>query len=207
MLRLILVRHGESEADMEPVRIEGAADFPLTPRGLWQVERLGERIAREYQVDEILTSPLQRARQTAEAIGRASGRPVTTEPRLRERSHGIFGGLTPDEARARYGPLPWEVLKPHQAPPEGESFLQQAARVAEFWSELHHSRTESTVCIVSHGGTLNCLYQAALKLPPDEFGIVRNPDTGLHEWNVYPGGRVLIRLASCARHLLGTGEV
>lgn len=201
MVRLVLVRHGESTADLEPTRIEGAADFPLSETGERQVERVGQRIAREYQVDEIISSPLQRAQQTARAIAGVCGREVRLDSRLRERSHGVFGGLTPAEARARFGYLPWETLKSYEAPPEGESFLQQAARVTEFWWELCHTRTEGTICIVTHGGTMNCLYQAALGLPPDQQGIIRNADTGLHEWTLRPGGRMIIHLANCTRHL------
>lgn len=72
-MRLILMRHGESTSDLEPRRIEGMADFPLTETGLAQARALGRRVAAEYQLDELICSPLQRARQTAAAITAASG--------------------------------------------------------------------------------------------------------------------------------------
>lgn len=202
MLRLLAMRHGQSEADLEPVRIEGNADFPLTLLGRSQAARLAARVAAEYRLDLLLASPLGRAQQTAQAISQAAGVPVITDDRIRERSHGVVAGLTPAEANSRH-PLPPGGHKIHEAPAEGESYLDQFRRVAEFWFELYYGPGDRTVGVVCHGGTLQCLYHAALGLPPLTHVSFGTGDTGLHEWHVTPGGRVRIALANCTRHLLG----
>lgn len=201
MLRLVIMRHGESLADLPPTRIEGSADFPLSERGQQQAALLGKRIAREYQLDELIASPLQRAQQTAAAIAGATGLTVTTDVRLRERSHGVLGGLTHAEAAERY-PLPPGGRKLHEAPPEGESYLEHYQRVAAFWFEHYLGEpADRTVGIVAHGGTIQCLYHAALGLPPLTSAVFGCGDTCVHEWRVEPKGRVAIMLANCTRHL------
>lgn len=202
MIRLIVIRHGESLADLEPTRIEGQADFPLSEKGEQQVRALAARIAAEYQLGQLISSPLKRAHQTAQAVSAACGLPETLEPRLMERSSGVFGGLTPAEARERYPQekMPWEIRE-HETSPEGETFLQQHARVADFWFSLYYGQGDRTVAVVAHGGTINILYQLALGLPPRNRGLFLNDDTGVHEWQVEPGGAVLIRRHNCTRHL------
>lgn len=201
------MRHGESVADLEPRRLEGNADFPLTERGRWQAEALAGRVAAEYHLDILLVSPLQRARQTAAAIARATGVPVVEEPRLRERSKGLLAGLTLAEADQRF-PLPPGGHKVHNRPPEGESYLDQFHRVAEFWFSIYYGDhpelnpgAHRTLGIVAHGGTIQCLYHAALGLPPLTAAVFGADDTCLHEWHVEPGGRVVVALANCTRHL------
>lgn len=201
MMRLIIIRHGQSEADLEPVRLEGNADFPLTDLGRAQAQRAAERIAKEYRLDVLYASPLRRAYATADAISKACRVPITVDPRLRERSHGLVAGLTRAEANLKY-PLPPGGRKVHEAPPEGESYLDQFTRVAAVWFDLYYGPDDRTVGLVAHGGTINCLYHAALGLPPLTPASFPTGDTGLHEWHVTPGGRVVIRTANCSRHLL-----
>jgi broad specificity phosphatase PhoE len=57
--------------------------------------------------------------------------------------------------------------------------------------------------VVAHGGTLQCLYHAALGLPPTTHATFAFADTCVHEWEIDESGRVIIRLANCTRHLLG----
>lgn len=201
MIRLVIMRHGESTSDLEPRRIEGMADFPLSDAGRAQAEALARRIASEYQLDELICSPLLRARQTAEVISRASGVKVVEDIRLREKSYGILGGLTFQEAEERFPTYDGRHLQVHEALPEGESFLQQFERVAEFWYSLYYGKDDRSLGIVTHGGVIQCLYRAALGLSVDSPHVFSNGDTAVHEWLVQPGGAVRVVFANCTGHL------
>src|SRR5687768_13103713 len=94
MIRLLLVRHGESTWNAQS-RWQGQADPPLSPLGERQAEEAAERLAQTASITEIWTSDLVRARRTAELIATQLGVPdVREEPRLRERDVGSWSGLT-----------------------------------------------------------------------------------------------------------------
>lgn len=202
MIRLILIRHGESTSDLEPRRIEGMADFPLSERGEWQVAQLGRRIAADYRLDELIASPLKRARQTADAVSAACGLPYRIDERIREKSYGKLGGLTFQEADEQYPHVNWRMSPTHEVMPEGESTLHQFQRVADFWFSLYDGPNDRTIAVVSHGGTIQCLYRAALGLPVNTPNVFGTGDTCVHEWQFEPGGRIRVALANCTRHLI-----
>ncbi len=87
MTQLLLIRHGESQANLEAV-FAGHLDSPLTALGLAQAKCTGEFIAREYRVDAVYSSDLQRAYETGCQAARHFGLEVQKETALRE----IFGG-------------------------------------------------------------------------------------------------------------------
>lgn len=129
---IYLVRHGETAANRARLAL-GHADPPLTEVGEQQVGALARRLAGTGAV-RVVASPLQRARQTAEAIAAALGVEVESEPRLVEMDYGewdekSFGDL-PKDALAR-----WR-RDPSFAPPGGESLAAVAARVAPWCAEL-----------------------------------------------------------------------
>ncbi len=177
------------------------ADFPLTETGRIQAEALAKRIAEEYQLEELICSPLLRARQTADAISKAAGVAVAEDSRLREKSYGILGGLTFQEAEEQFPMYDGRRLQVHEAVPEGESFLQQFERVAEFWYSLYYGKDERSLGLVTHGGVIQCLYRAALGLSVDSPHVFLNGDTAVHEWLVQPGGAVRVMFANSTSHL------
>ncbi|HWI65291.1 MAG TPA: histidine phosphatase family protein [Symbiobacteriaceae bacterium] len=203
MIRLLICRHGQSAADLEPRCIEGNGDFPLTDLGFRQAEALAAWLAPRRRPDRILTSPLLRARQTAEAISAATGVPFRVEQRLAERSNGRLAGLTPQEADQQFPtqhPVPM-----HHRPPGGESYLDLYRRITEFWCLLHAdgSLDGQTLLLVSHGGAIQALMQAALGLPPGAPAGFPTGDTGLHELCFDPGGKVRLVRYNYTVHLEG----
>src|SRR4028118_821913 len=97
-MRLILVRHGESEWNRTG-RYQGQADAPLSDLGLRQADALANRLQHEH-IDAIYTSPLQRARKTAEAIARFHPHvPFVQDEALMEIHHGVWQGLLATEVR------------------------------------------------------------------------------------------------------------
>jgi probable phosphoglycerate mutase len=164
---LIAIRHGETEWNRQR-RFQGHLDSVLNREGLAQAEALGERLARE-RFDLLLSSDLGRALQTASAIALRSGHEIVVEPRLRERRMGIFQGLTPDEAQARY-PDDYARFRTHDPDyviPEGESMRQLLERSVACITELAARHAGLTLAAVTHGGVLAMLYRHARAMPLD----------------------------------------
>ena len=125
---ILLVRHGETEANRARLAL-GRADPPLTERGRAQADALASRLAGSGAV-RVLSSPLARARATADAIAGVLGLPVEEEPRLVEMDYGewdvrSFSEFPPEDLER------WRTDASF-APPGGESLLTvgDADRVA-----------------------------------------------------------------------------
>ena len=101
MTRLLLVRHGESEANKEK-RFAGHSDFPLSDRGLLQAERTADHVVSFYQVDAVYASDLKRAYATADAVAGRLSLSVTPHEGFREIFAGEWEGMLFDELPLRY---------------------------------------------------------------------------------------------------------
>lgn len=164
--RVLLVRHGQTAWNVE-TRIQGHLDVGLNEHGRWQAARLAEALADEA-VDAIYTSDLQRARDTALALGRRLGLDVRDEPGLRERAFGGFEGATFQELQERHpeATLRWRRRDPDFEPPGGgeslEAFFARSVAVAERLARAHPG---GSIALFTHGGVLDCLYRAATGQP------------------------------------------
>jgi 2,3-bisphosphoglycerate-dependent phosphoglycerate mutase len=159
--QLLLIRHGETAWNAEH-RIQGQLDIPLSPLGVLQSARLAECLANE-PIDAVYSSGQSRAWLTAAPLAARLGLEVIAEPRLRERSFGIFEGLTLDEIAERYPPefKKWRERDPAWRPEGGESGQQLIDRVLSAVSDIGVKHPRQTVVLVSHGGVLDVLYRAA----------------------------------------------
>ena len=159
--QLLLIRHGETTWNAEH-RIQGQLDIPLSPLGVLQSARLAECLANE-PIDAVYSSGQSRAWLTAAPLAARLGLEVIAEPRLRERSFGIFEGLTLDEVAERYPSefKKWRERDPAWRPEGGESGQQLIDRVLSAVSDIGIKHPRQTVVLVSHGGVLDVLYRAA----------------------------------------------
>ncbi len=158
-LRLCLVRHGETDWNTEQ-RMQGWTDTPLNAHGLRQAQALAQAL-KGVRFDAIVSSPLQRALATAQAV--AGDRPIVLEPRLRERHHGDLQGLTRADM-ARLHPALHAALvahRPDYLPPGGEDIETFAGRVQAALDDLHRAHAGRTVLAVAHGGVLDAAYRLA----------------------------------------------
>jgi len=194
-MEILIVRHGQSQADIED-RMEGRADFPLTDLGKCQAQKLAKWIAGNYKIDMIISSPLKRAAATAQAIGSETGLGIIYDENLMEWNNGLLAGLLRKEADEKF-PLPQGGRRPHHEFAESESFINFRARAEMFLSRFlsdYDNKGIERVCIVSHGGMINMLFRSFIKLPMDTESSIATGDTGVHLWRIDKNKRHIIFL-------------
>ena len=172
-MRLILVRHGESEWNRIG-RYQGQEDAPLSEQGLRQADALSNRLQRE-QIDAIYTSPLQRARKTAEAIARHHGGvPFVEDQALLEIHHGAWQGLLAAEVRERYAEAleEWRRFPTRCQMPGGESFSNILKRTLNFREQMCQRHPEGTVLASTHDVVVKILIADALGMNMDRINRI-----------------------------------
>ncbi len=156
----VFLRHGESTGNAE-ARFQGQAEFPLTETGFSQARALAERWRSEQVTfDQIVSSPLLRARQTAEIVAEALKVPLEFDPLWMEWNNGILAGLTREEARRTY-PRPDFVHPYMPLGRDGESHWELYLRGGQAVQSLL-DRPVGKYLIVSHGAILNMVLYAIL---------------------------------------------
>jgi broad specificity phosphatase PhoE len=166
-MHLLIIRHGETPLNV--ARVMQPADTPLSANGQAQAVLLARRLAAAQPVRPagIVSSDLPRALQTAQAIAAATGLAISTSPLLHERNFGDLRGRL-------YDSLGFDPLTREEAPPNGESVPQFAARCMAAWSWVlqQQAAVGGALVVVTHGlvirhwlahGTLQV--PAALALP------------------------------------------
>jgi len=147
---IYVTRHGETDYNVQK-RYAGSTDIPLNDNGIYQARELANKLA-STEFDIIITSPLLRAKQTAEIIHNSNGVPMIVIHEFAEINMGIYEGLTRDEARTQYPDI-WARLgsRPSDdAPTGGETHRQFDARVANGIAKLKVNHSENRVFLVCH---------------------------------------------------------
>jgi broad specificity phosphatase PhoE len=177
-MRLILARHGETENNASRVTM-GRADVPLNERGLRQAATLAAALAadgRFGRIEAVYSSPLQRARSTAEAIASQLGLVVETLPELIEMDVGELEGHGYAEVRERYAGFMRVWASDDLADavmPGGESLRQVQDRARVALDALLARHPEGTVVAVTHNFVSLTLLCHALALPLAQFRRLR----------------------------------
>lgn len=168
MTELILIRHGETAWNRER-RMQGQTDTPLSDIGRAQAAAVGRRL-RDHPFTALYSSDLARAWDTAAAIARESGREIRREPALRERTFGIFEGMTYDEMAQRHPDVHarFAARDPDYAVPGGESPRQFYERSLTCLNSIAHAHPDESVVVVTHGLVLDTLHRAARNLSLSE---------------------------------------
>ncbi len=150
MLELIMVRHGETTSPVTNKYI-GVTDVPLGERGKRQAMSLARMFARE-KLDAIYTSPLERAKKTAEPIAKELYLDYQILSELSDRNYGIWEGMTMEEIQEKYPNEHdlWYKTWPDYEIPQGESEMQVYERNAEALKKILANHDKGKVLIVSH---------------------------------------------------------
>jgi probable phosphoglycerate mutase len=200
-LTTVLVRHGASPLSPQK-RFSGRGDVPLSEEGRAQSARLAERLAERGGIDLVVTSPLRRARRTAEAVAAAVGTDLVVEPDLAETDFGRWEGHTFAEVRAQW-PVELDawLASTDVAPPGGESFAATAERVAAVLERLRARHPGKTLAVVSHVTPIKTLLRFALDAPPSALFRLHLDVAGLSEVDWYADGPARVRYVNDTAHL------
>lgn len=158
MTRLIFIRHGESEFNRTK-RYTGQLDVSLTEKGVTQANITADYILKNYKIDEIYSSDLSRAIDSASPIARPLGIEIKTDPRLREIFAGEWQGLYFADVKKLYKKeyLLFKTDKIHNKTSGGEGMLDVMERTLAAATEIAEANDGKTVLISTHNGPLMTL--------------------------------------------------
>jgi broad specificity phosphatase PhoE/ribonuclease HI len=197
----VLLRHGETPLSAER-RFAGRGDIPLTETGKLQAKAAAHRLAARGGVQLIVTSPLQRARLTAEAVAAATGAPVQVDEGWIEADFGEWEGLSYAEAMERWpGEVTAWMNDTSVAPPGGESFATAGRRVLAALDRLLDRSEPGRVVVVSHVTPMKTVLRHALLAPPAALRRMHLDVACLCEVDWYADGPVVVRSLNDTGHL------
>ena len=173
MSRLILLRHGESQWNLEN-RFTGWVDVPLSPRGIQEAKNAGDKL-KAFVFDRAFTSMLSRANDTLrlalETIGQTHI-PIEKDKALNERMYGELQGLNKAETAKKYGDEQVKIWRRSYdvPPPGGESLKDTANRVLPYYTNTikPYLAKGETILIAAHGNSLRALVMELEQLSREE---------------------------------------
>lgn len=173
MVRIILIRHGETTWNVEG-RYQGQVDTPLSPRGLAQGQAAAEAL-RAVPIDAAVASPLSRAQDTCRFAAGLHGLSVETDERLTEISHGAWEGRYAADIEAQY---PEEFHLWHTHPervqmPGGESLEDVRRRARAAFDDIAAQYEGNTVLVCAHDAVNKAVLCDLLGLGMDRFWQIK----------------------------------
>jgi broad specificity phosphatase PhoE len=165
MVKVYLLRHGETAYNADGNRYCGRTDIDLTEKGYSQANLVADQLI-NVQIDAVYSSPLKRAKITAEIA--SNGRDVKTDERLIELDFGIWEGKT-KEVFIEEEPELWSnwMANPakYKAGGNGESASEVVNRLDNFYDEILAKHAGQTIMVVAHNGVNRFLMAHKLGMP------------------------------------------
>ncbi len=168
---IYLIRHGESEAN-ETAVFAGSAEYFLTKKGIKQAE-VTAKVLSKAPVTAIYSSPLLRARRTAEPFSSAFHCPVIVDNELREVFCGDWERMPYAEIEKKYPdlfPTPWYQNFGEAAAPNGESVTEAGKRFWNAAKRIAEKHPGESVLITSHAGVIRSFYGIVAGIAPKDLG-------------------------------------
>ncbi len=194
--RVLLIRHGDVEG-LAPARFRGRRDVPLSALGERHVEAAAQRVARDWRIDALYASPLQRCLATAGRIAQATG----VEPRplegLLDIDYGDWTWRTHQEV-AREQPEAWRVW--HETPdemrfPGGESLADMAERAADALRTVSETATNGCIALVTHDAVVRALVIQSVGLSLRLYHRLTVAPASISELELVHPAPVVVRLS------------
>ncbi|MCX5407602.1 bifunctional RNase H/acid phosphatase [Streptomyces sp. NBC_00335] len=201
----VLLRHGETALTPQK-RFSGSgrgSDPELSEAGRRQAAAVAESLAARGTIETVISSPLRRCRETAQAVADRLGLTVTVEEGLREVDFGAWEGLTFAEARERHPEDLQAWLDSPKAAPTGggESFASATRRISATRDRLLAEHAGRTVLLVSHVTPVKILVRLALGAPPEALFRMELSAASLSAVAYYADGNASVRLLNDTSHL------
>jgi probable phosphoglycerate mutase len=175
---ILLARHGETDDNVPPARVQGRRDVPLNERGRAQARALAGAVAGEG-VRAVWSSQLSRARETAALVAAELGLEPRVDDRLAESDRGSWEGRLIEDIE-REEPELWAAWRRGGGSfrfPGGESLDEHMRRVAAALDEIRAG--ETPVLVVCHGGTIRCAFALTHPRGLDAFHELEVPHAEL----------------------------
>lgn len=175
MTTVLIVRHGETDHNQNGI-YQGRLDVVLNDQGLEQAAKLGQWLSGRYHINQLYSSPLQRAYTTAEAIAAGQvAKDIVMDDELQEIDVGEWEGMSAPQAQEA-SPDVWDRLQSdalYTRRPEGESYWDLYKRVASCLERIvaQHG-DEETICLTTHGGCIRVILAHAMGVPPTTFSFL-----------------------------------
>lgn len=197
-MKLILVRHGETLSNREN-RVQGITDIELSEHGCRQAEKLADAL-RSESIEGIVSSPLKRAYQTAQAIGKFHNISIEVEQNLQELNHGDFENVSIEELKEKHLPFikRWFLDPASVVMPNGESLHDVQTRA---WSAIEKIIDNSkNMLVVSHSMTIMTIL---CKIRNMELSFAREVRVDVASKTIveFEGGKGIITVLNDTSHL------
>jgi probable phosphoglycerate mutase len=165
MTTFYLIRHGHTAA-IDHFLAGRAAGTNLTPEGAAQAGRLVDEL-RGIALAAVVSSPLERARETAAGLARDHGVDVEIDAAFNEIDYGAWTGATFDAIAAVGGWTRYNTMRAVAGPEGGELMVEVQARAIRGLMRLHERYADRHVAVVSHGDVIRALLMLLLGMPLD----------------------------------------
>jgi Fructose-2,6-bisphosphatase len=200
MIRLYLIRHGETEWN-KARRFQGWTDIELSDEGVEQARLLGQRFTK-INIDEIYASPLKRAVATALPIAKTKGIDIIKNENFKEINFGEWEGMTASEISAKYGKDFDDFIV---APEKGEfpgdiSFDKVIDRIKVGLEEVLYEKKDKNIVIVSHGGIIRLMIQYLMEFDGEWYNKTWIDNTSISLIEIRKRGK-LMRVLNDRSHL------
>ena len=196
-MKLYIVRHGESEMNLEG-RLAGHLPTPLSPLGVTQAKCLGARLKKE-KFDILYSSDLLRARQTTAEILNEVSVPVIYDERLRERTWGDFDNILVDDfiKIVKDSGEEYHLYKP----PAGESLEEVVNRAEAFLAFLLSKHLGQTVLLSAHHSLNKAIIKILLQMSWEEWPGIKQNNTCVNKFTFHSPSQVDMEFLNCTAHL------
>ena len=193
--RFILIRHGQTEWNRGAERFRGHADLPLNETGLAQAQKIAARLAGE-KIAAVYSSPLQRARQTAQPLADALRLEIQKHDGLLDINFGALEGMTVDEARQAFPEVidKWLTAPGHVKFPKGDAFKTMRTRIEAMLGELAAKHAGETVALASHKVVCGALLCCVLGLDGDALWRIQQDNACINRFERRDAGWVVTLL-------------
>ena len=155
-MKFYVVRHGQTDWNAKG-RIQGKTDIELNEIGIEQARQL-KALIKDYNIDLIISSPLKRARKTAEIINETVKCNIIFEDSLKERGYGIFEGMIRKEINDEL--INSDILNNYYINKEYkeiETIQSLCSRVWKLLDNLKPKYKDNNILLVTHGGTIRAI--------------------------------------------------
>ena len=183
---LYVARHGETDYNAQG-RYAGSTDVPINQKGVCQAQELAERLT-GMTFDAVISSPMLRARQTADIVCSVLDMQYTVYEEFAERDMGIYEGMIREEANKRHHNLHFSrlhAINPDEAPEGGESLRQVCDRINHGMRRLYRDYGGQNILLICHGFSARAVHRYCHDLSFDEMPgeVLKNCEYVSYNWN------------------------